>query len=510
MKKTSKFLMIQGTASHVGKSVIVTALCRIFSNRGVRVAPFKAQNMALNSTVTADGLEIGRSTAVQALAARTELKIEMNPVLLKPKADNIAQLILNGLPYRDVSAKEQFQGDVSIRDLKLGAARQSLDALAEEFELIIIEGAGSPAEVNLRPFDTVNMAIAEWVDAPVILVADVDRGGAIAAIVGTYTLLSENERRLLRGLIINKFRGDPSLFSPAIEFLEEQTHSPVLGVIPFSSELYLMEEDSLPERIMGTGHSQIEIAVVEHQHLSNFTDIDPLTMEPGVRIRYVQSPEGLGQPDAIILPGTKNTVSDLRVHIKSGMAEKITKMAKEGLPVFGICGGYQMLGKVLLDPYHREDDVGNIAGLGLLEVETFFQSGKTTRQVKMEAFGASPFLLNIPETLVGYEIHSGETKALHAKVDPVFSRIQSAQDRVEYEGAVSQNGRVLGSSVHGLFENDIFRRQFINVLRELKGLDQSSEPLIPYYSIVDEKMNHWAKWVEENMDMDQLHKIIQV
>lgn len=504
----AKFLMIQGTASHVGKSVIVAALCRIFANRGIRVAPFKAQNMALNSAVTADGLEVGRSTAVQAKAARTELRVEMNPVLLKPKAETIAQLILHGKPYGDVSASDQFQGNRAIKDLKLGAIRQSLETLSREYELIIIEGAGSPAEVNLRQFDVVNMAVAELVKAPVLLVADIDRGGAIAALVGTYALLSKKERGYLCGLIINKFRGDKSLLDPALKFLKQQTGCLTLGVIPYDSQLHLMEEDTLPGHVMGTGDPQIEIVVVEHRHFSNFTDVDPLAIERGVLIRYVRVPERLGRPDAIIVPGTKNTVGDLRIHFESGLAARILKLAEGGTPVLGICGGYQMMGKVLLDPHHLESDYGDLEGLGLLEVETRFRSGKITQQVSIKPAGLAPFLSEKQQVMTGYEIHSGDTRPLHPRVHPAFFRITPSDNPLQGEGAVNRNGLVFGTSVHGLFENDRFRRQFVDVVRERRGFSPLPDPILIYRSISDQNLEQWAQWVERHLDFQSLQRIV--
>jgi adenosylcobyric acid synthase len=276
-----KYLMIQGTGSHVGKSVIVAALCRIFANRGYRVAPFKAQNMALNSFVTADGREIGRSTAVQAFAARTEPRIEMNPILIKPKSETSAQVMLLGEPLGDVTAMDAFCNNRPLKEIKWKAIQESLETLSKKYDLIVIEGAGSPAEVNLREFDLVNMAVAREVGASVFLVADIDRGGAFAALIGTWELFTEEERNHVRGFIINKFRGDERLLQPALKFLNDRTGHPVVGVIPYDPELSLMEEDHLKSRVTGCGEPEIEIAVVEHRHLSNFTDMDPLAIERG-------------------------------------------------------------------------------------------------------------------------------------------------------------------------------------------------------------------------------------
>lgn len=502
-----KYLMIQGTGSHVGKSVIVAALCRIFANRGYRVAPFKAQNMALNSFVTADGREIGRSTAVQAFAARTEPRIEMNPILIKPKSETSAQVMLLGKPLGDVTAMDAFCNNRPLKETKWKAIQESLETLSKKYDLIVIEGAGSPAEVNLREFDLVNMAVAREVGASVFLVADIDRGGAFAALIGTWELFTEEERNHVRGFIINKFRGDERLLQPALKFLNDRTGHPVVGVIPYDPGLSLMEEDYLKSRVTGCGEPEIEIAVVEHRHLSNFTDMDPLAIEPGVMVRYVRSPVQLGRPDAIILPGTKNTIDDLRIHYESGLAGRIQKSAGEGIPIIGICGGYQMMGKALLDPLRLESDCGDMEGLNLLEVVTEFRPGKITKQVGVRPSGFGPFLQDGPSIVRGYEIHSGETRLLHSGVQPSFLRV-TEDGGPEREGAVNQNGFVFGSAVHGLFENDTLRRRFVNVLRERKGLTPLSIPLIRYHEIQEQTFEDWARWVESHLDLPCLEKIL--
>lgn len=500
----TKCLMVQGTGSHVGKSLLVAALCRIFSNKGVSVAPFKAQNMALNSAVTMDGGEVGRSTAVQARAARTSLRVEMNPVLLKPKSDRVAQMILLGKPYADFSAMDQFGERSSLKETKLRAIRESLAALSGSFETIVIEGAGSPAEVNLREWDVVNMAVAEIADAPVLLIADIDRGGAIAALFGTWSLLPEEERRRIKGFVINKFRGDPRLLTPALRFLEEKTGIPTLGVIPYDSDLRLMEEDALPSRAIGCGDPEIEIAVVEHRHLSNFTDFDPLAVEPGVIVRYVRTPAQLGSPDAILLPGTKNTIDDLRIHLASGMAASIRKRAGEGVPVVGICGGYQMLGKALLDPVRLESNQGDVEGLNLLEVVTEFRPGKVVGPVDVTPAGHGPFLRGALPAAHGYEIHSGETRRLHAAVPPAFLKRGG-----EEEGAVDPSGLIFGTSVHGLFEEDSFRRHFVNVLRVRKALPALSVPSVRFAEMQEREFDRWAGLVEKSLDWAGIEKMMQ-
>ena len=502
----TKFLMVQGTGSHVGKSLLVAALCRIFSNRGIGVAPFKAQNMALNSAVTAAGEEVGRSIAVQARAARAVLQVEMNPVLIKPKSDTMAQMILLGKPYADLSAMAQFGEASSLKEIKLHAIRRSLATLSRSFERVVIEGAGSPAEVNLREWDVVNMAVAEMVDAPVLLVADIDRGGAIAALIGTWTLLTDGERRRIKGFIINKFRGDPRLLAPALTFLQEKTGIPTVGVIPFDSALSLMEEDTLASRSIGCGEPEIEIAVVEHRHLSNFTDLDPLAVEPGVTIRYIRTPAQMGSPDAVILPGTKNTVGDLRHHAESGLAGRIQKLAGEGVPVVGLCGGYQMMGKVLLDPDHLESDHGDIEGLNLLEVVTQFRPGKIVKQAGVRPSGQGPFLQESDLAIQGYEIHSGETAPLHEKVFPAFYRLTQG-NVLEGEGATTRSGLIFGTSVHGIFEEDRFRRQFVNVLRARKGLPLLTGPIVNYAQVQDTEIGRWARHVEDHLDWPVLEKL---
>jgi len=498
--------MVQGTGSDVGKSVIVAALCRIFSNTGVNVAPFKAQNMALNSFVTPEGGEVGRSTALQAKAARVPIQVEMNPILLKPKSDKEAQLVMKGRPYADISAYMQFHQDQSLRMVKWKAICDSLGALSKSYDLIVIEGAGSPAEVNLREFDLVNMAVAIHARAPVLLVSDIDRGGAIAALVGTLALLTEKERQQVKGFIINKFRGDKRLFDPAIDFLRERTGCPTLGVVSYDHHLSLMEEDALRENQEMNGVPEIEIAVISHQHLSNFTDIDPLRLEPGVMIRYVRGPAQLGRPDAVILPGTKNTIADLRAHYASGLASRIQSLATEGVPIIGICGGYQMMGKALMDPQGLESSPSDIDGLGLLDIVTKFHPGKITRQARFRLAGYPPFLGKMKDILTGYEIHAGVTRPVRRDTRPAFIRMN--ENETNDEGSVSQDGVLFGSMMHGLFENDLFRRRFIDTLRGRKHLEPLPLPLIRFTEFEDRQIEHWAERVEKALDMSRIEEIL--
>ncbi len=498
--------MIQGTGSHVGKSVLVAALCRIFANQGLRVAPFKAQNMALNSYVTANGDEIGRSTALQALAARTEISVEMNPVLLKPTAEKEAQLILNGKPYTDISAFEQFHLNKAIRTLKWDAIQLGLLALSQQYDLIIIEGAGSPAEVNLREFDVVNMEVALHTGAPVLLVTDIDRGGSLAAVVGTMALLSQAEQALVRGFIFNRFRGDKRLFEPAIGFLKKKTGLPTLGLVPFDPDLSLMEEDALRKHIFSNDDPEIDIAIVAHPHLSNFTDFDPLMLEPGVMLRFVHTPAQLGQPDAIILPGSKNTMNDLQHHFDTGLAQHIRRFADEGVPIVGICGGYQMLGKELFDPDKVESNQAVLEGLGLLDVLTEFKPEKIVRRVHWHLSGQPPFFEDTAETVEGYEIHCGLTRPIEAIGNPAFF---SAIRDDEEEGFVNATGFIFGTALHGLFENDLFRRRFVDVLRQRKGLPSLLKPIRSFREFEEDAIERWATLVAAHVDLKMLQDIME-
>ncbi len=500
--------MVQGTGSHVGKSVIVAALCRIFANKGLRVAPFKAQNMALNSFVTADGCEVGRSTAVQAKSARTKLTVEMNPILLKPKAEKEAQLILKGKPYADISAYDQFHLNNSLRTIKWHAIRDSLKTLSQNFDLIVIEGAGSPAEVNLRAFDLVNMEVAQHCGAPVLLVTDIDRGGSLASIVGTLDLLTDSERAHVCAFIFNKFRGDKRLFDPAIDFLSKRTGRPTLGVIPYDPSLALMEEDALRSQALSNGEPEIEIAVVAHPSLSNFTDFDPLSLEPGVLLRFVRTPAQLGCPDALILPGTKNTIMDLKQLVASGLANRILSLAKEGVPIVGLCGGYQMMGKALIDPEGIESDRGDVDGLGLLNIVTEFKRGKITRQVSLRAMGCRPFFPNPEEVLTGYEIHCGLSRPIDPDHQALFAN--QPKNKGGTEGSADRNGFIFGTVLHGLFENDVFRRRFVDVLRKRKGLPALNAPILNFCQTENTQIERWAAFVSHHLDHLTLDTIMKV
>ena len=502
-KNKDRALVIQfcGTGSGVGKSVMTAAFCRIFLQDGFRVCPFKAQNMALNSFVTKDGCEIGRAQAVQAEAARVEPTFDMNPVLMKPTSDRKAQIIVRGKALDTMSVYEY----VHYKKNALKIVLESFQRLSENHEVVVIEGAGSPAEINLRAHDIVNMTMARHAKAPVILVGDIDKGGVFAWFVGTLELLTKEERRMVKGFIINKFRGDKRLLKPAIDFLEKKTGIKVLGVIPYFHEIKIPEEDSVPidERRYSQGESlsrkkQIAIAVIKLPHLSNFTDFDALEKEPDVHLRYCASAKDLGTPDVIILPGTKSTVSDLEYLKKSGLAEKIILGLKKNprLRVIGICGGYQMLGIKICDPDHTESAKKEIQGLGLLPVVTSFKKEKILTQVKAKEISSGL-------EVTGYEIHHGRTR-IQKNGKPVF-KINGKTKKQHFDGALSEDGRIWGTYMHGVFDADAFRRDFLNRIRKEKGWNALSSTVFN----PDGEFDKLADLVRKNTDMKQVYTILR-
>lgn len=456
----ARFLVVLGTTSHSGKSTLVAALCRLLSDRGYRVAPFKSQNMSLNSWVTKNGSEIGIAQAVQAWAARAEPTEFMNPILLKPKGDRTSQVIVLGRPVADRSAEQYYR---EIEDLK-GIVDRSVEELEKEYDFIVVEGAGGAAEINLFDRDIANIYVARRLRAPIILVGDIERGGVFASLFGTVALLPPDIRPLVRGLVINKFRGDPTILGTGMQSLEELTGVPVLGVLPYL-DLDIPSEDSVSLGDKGrqggrsgsgraeAGGGQVEIAVIRLPRISNFTDFEPL--ERQARVRYVGLSEPLGTPDAVIIPGTKNTISDLAEMEEKGMAGRIRALS--GTPVLGICGGYQMLGKEIVDCGIEETE-GTFPGLGLLDATTRFDLyEKRTVQVKKRVTGGGPILEPIRgQEVTGYEIHMGMT-------EPCGERA------FDDDGAVSEDGLVIGTYLHGIFENDNFRTAFLNFLRQSRA-----------------------------------------
>ena len=507
----AKYIMLQGTSSHVGKSILTTALCRIFLQDDYKVVPFKAQNMALNSYVTKTGEEMGRAQVAQAEAAGLEPIVEMNPVLLKPTGNSTSQVILLGKPVGTMSAKEYHNG-YSLKALSV--VEQTLEKLSNEYEVVVIEGAGSPAEVNLKANDIVNMRVAKMLNAPVLLIADIDRGGALASIVGTLELLDQDERDLIKGLVINKFRGDINLLKPALDFLEEKTGKPVLGVIPHLDNLGIDDEDSVSledknNTALLSKKAEIDIAIIRTPKISNFTDFDSLAIEPDVNLRYVKQGDAIGNPDLIILPGSKNTSEDLLYIRDKGYEKDILALVKKNVPVIGICGGYQMLGKEIIDPEKSESNLVNIKGLNLLPMTTTFLGKKITHQVKAETNNNFKFLNAIidAKNLTGYEIHMGRTEFTEDVLSP-FNIIQRSAENVELvDGVVSTNQQILGTYIHGIFDNDDFRRSILNAIRQRKGL----EPLgvtVNVNALKQASYNRLADTVRSNMDMEKLRQII--
>lgn len=451
-------LMIQGTSSDVGKSVLCAAVCRWLHEEGYSVAPFKAQNMALNAMVVPGGGEIGWAQVMQAEASCVEPGVLMNPVLLKPVSDTVCQVVVAGRPVGNMSAVEyqEYKRDV------FGTVLDALASLRNDYDVVVIEGAGSPAEVNLRRQDIVNMGLAAAVDAPVLLAADIDRGGMFASVVGTLALLEDDERERVRGIIVNKFRGSKRRLRPGLVKLEKLTGKPVLGVLPYLESLSLPAEDSLAlKNLQGRG-GELDIAVVALPRIANFTDFHMLASDDAVNLRYVKSRDELGRPHLIILPGTKNTLADLAFLRQSGLAEGIREAWKRGCFLLGICGGYQLLGTKIHDTQGFDGTIGCSTGLGLLPVETEFSGIKTTTRTTGVAIADG-------ERLEGYEIHMGQTRRFDV---PPFARFR-AEDGTEYlDGAVSVDGRILGTYLHGLFDSAGFRTAYLNRVRRSFGLTE--------------------------------------
>lgn len=496
----AKTIMFQGTSSHVGKSILTTALCRIFRQDGYRVVPFKAQNMALNSYVTPNGGEMGRAQVAQAEAAGLEPAVEMNPVLLKPTGNSRSQVIVMGRPVGVMSASEYHAG---YSKKLLGVISDCLTELQERFDIVVIEGAGSPAEVNLKANDIVNMRIALMVNAPVFLIADIDRGGAIASVVGTMSLLEPEEQDRVQGIILNKFRGDINLLRPAFDIILEKTGKPVVGVIPHLADIGIDDEDSVSlDDKTSARDRELDIAVLRLPKISNFTDFDPLLREPDVSLRYVREGEALGNPDLIILPGSKNTTEDLLYLKEQGFDADIRRLAEKGTPVIGICGGYQMLGQKLADPLHTESSLDELEGLSLIPAVTTFASDKVTHQVT--AIMGSQTLLGVDQSevpLSGYEIHMGRTE-FTGPVSPAFVISQRSGRTVAFDdGVVSADGLVMGTYIHGIFENDGYRRTLLDALRIRKGLPAFAGETLSYSASKEAAYDRLAYIVRANLDM---------
>ena len=499
----AKTLMIQGTCSSAGKSILVTALCRILKQDGFRVAPFKAQNMALNSFVTAEGGEIGRAQVVQAEAAGIEPTVDMNPVLLKPEADSRCQVIVMGKVARTISAAEYYRYAPELLDV----VENALNRLRSAYDIVVIEGAGSPAETNLRDREIVNMRTARLARAPVLLVGDIDRGGVFASLVGTLELLEGVELNYIKGFIINKFRGDLQLLQPAIDFLEKRTSRPVLGVVPFLRDLRIAQEDSvyLEDRRENPTADDLDIAVIRLPRISNYDDFDPLE-EEGCLLRYVTHSHELGSPHLIILPGTKSTINDLQFLRQSGLAEEIQRLAIEGTHIIGICGGYQMLGKGILDPHGVESAEKKAPGLGLLNIVTDFTPEKSTSQVKVKVLANKGLLMGLKrQELVGYEIHMGQTDC--QEEIPAFRVFETPQGKADYyDGTINTPGTIFGTYLHGLFHNSNFRQTMLAYLRREMGL---SEKKVAINTGKEYQYDRLAEAIRSSLDMKFIYKTIE-
>lgn len=493
-RKKNPAIMVVGTASHAGKSALAAALCRHFARRGVSVAPFKAQNMALNSFVTPEGGEIGRAQAMQARAAGIPPHTDMNPVLLKPSGNQTSQVIVNGRATGLMNARSYYDLKQSMRQ----AARDAYDRISARHNLIILEGAGSPAEINLLDEDFVNMAMADYADARVILVADIDRGGVFASIYGTVHLLPPHFRRLISGIVINKFRGDKTLLDPGIRQIESLTGIPVLGVLPFATNLGLEDEDSLgiEDRSARPGAS-LDIAVIRLPHISNYTDFLPLERDPHVSLRYIESAADLGSPDLVILPGTKNTRGDLAWLRHSKLDDAILSASRLNIPVIGICGGFQMLGTCVSDPAGVEGSPGATPGLALLDVSTTLEPMKELAQVKGSTLYSLPFTR--PGTpFAGYEIHAGRTSA--STIPAVAITLRRDTPVMETAGAVSPEGLVIGFYVHGLFDAPDLCSQLIQWLLLRKGI--ARQP--PSATAPADPLDTFTNLVELHLDMSRI------
>ncbi len=505
-------IMIQGTASDVGKSVLVAGLCRIFTQDGHRCAPFKAQNMALNSGITLTGDEMGRAQIFQAEAAGIAPDVRMNPVLLKPTSDRKSQVIVMGKVLRDMDA-------VTYHEFKLQLQNQIHDvyqSLASEYEIVVLEGAGSPAEINLRDRDIVNMGMAELIDAPVILVADIDRGGVFASIYGTLMLLSEQERARVKGVIINKFRGDVALLEPGIKQIEALTNVPVIGVMPYLN-IDLEDEDGVAlqpgnpkhRQLRGNKEAELDIAVIQLPHISNFTDFNALAAQPDVQLRYVARPELLGDPDLIIVPGSKNTLGDLCFLNDIGLSQEIIALHQAGVPVIGICGGFQILGSRLIDGV--ESGIDEMAGLGLIDCTTTFARQKVTTQVNGFIHPNVHGLFSACQTaeVSGYEIHMGETER-GEDVRP-FTVINTRNQQTVFfeDGAVNPDGTAAGTYIHGIFDSAEFTRTLLNEIRHQKGLAPLAVTAFDYQAYKSKQFDLLADAMRENIDIEQIYQIMK-
>lgn len=483
----SKVIMVQGTMSNAGKSLIAAGLCRIFRQDGYRVAPFKSQNMALNSYITSNGLEMGRAQVMQAEAAGIEPDVCMNPILLKPVNNTGSQVIVNGEVLGNMRAREYF----AYKKQLIPDIQKAFKRLEKMADIIVIEGAGSPAEINLKNDDIVNMGLAKMLNAPVLLVGDIDRGGVFAQLLGTLMLLEEDERSLVRGLVINKFRGDKTILDPGIDMLYKKCGIPIAGVMPYI-KLQLEDEDSLTDRFEDRGQGLIDIAVIRYPRISNFTDFNVFEQIDGVSVRYVDSIKKLKNPDLIILPGSKNTMGDLKWLRQTGLEAMIKKLSIE-IPIFGICGGLQMLGKSISDPKALEEG-GSIRGMELLDISTTLLENKTRRQVHGHVNRLTGIFKGLSgKEYEGYEIHMGVSKEKAGSIDAI----------------VLQKQNVYGSYVHSIFDKADISGGIVEAIAEKKGISIGIGSLMDYSAIKEREFDRLADAMRKYMDMDYIYGILR-
>ncbi len=492
-----KALMVVGTTSHAGKSLITAAICRILSRQGWRVTPFKGQNMALNSYVTPSGGEIGYAQALQAWAAGITPRVEMNPILLKPQGDMTSQVVIGGRAVGRVSAEQYYE-----QYFQPGwqAIEESLRRLGEEFDMVVCEGAGSPAEINLKHRDLTNMRVAKHLDAKTLLVVDIDRGGAFAHIIGTLELLDPDERALIKGIVINKFRGQRSLLQSGIDWVEQRTGIPVVGVIPWMDELFPAEDSlDLLERRPRKSNSDLTVVVIRLPRIANFTDFDPLDAEPSVSVRYVglrESLDSIEYPDAVVIPGSKTTIPDLLMLQKSSLAEELKSYAAAGGTVMGICGGFQMMGKILADPEGLEGQEGRFPGLELFPMRTLIAGAKVARQRMVSS--------NYPQAglpVVGYELHHGRSQLIEPEAQR--GEFPALFDDASL-GLVDSSQSLWGTYLHGIFDNGPWRRAWLNRLRQQRGLKALPTGIANYRNQREALLDRLAGVVAENLDLSRI------
>lgn len=502
-----KKIMLQGTASNVGKSIITTGLCRIFKQDGYNVIPFKSQNMALNSFITKEGLEMGRAQVSQAEACGIDPIADMNPILLKPNGNNKSQVIVRGKVVGDMSSKEYHEYKLQLTEV-LGDIFEEFE---EKYDVVVMEGAGSCAEINLMERDISNMGMAEIANAPVIIIGDIDRGGVFASLAGTMLLLPDEYKKRVKGVIINKFRGRKELLDSGIKMLEDIIKVPVLGVLPYT-DIKIEEEDSVTTRFkQKVNKGNIHIEVVRTPHMSNFTDFNIFETQEDVSLRYVDFGESFGDPDIVIIPGTKSTIDDLMFLRKNGLENQIKELHRRGKLIIGICGGYQMLGKVLKDPYHVENDLEEVEGIGLLDVETTFELEKTTTQVKAildENFHG--YLENLSgKEVSGYEIHMGITKRNENSNNFVTVK-QKLEQKVNYQvGSVNKECNVFGTYLHGIFDDIDFTRTILNNIRKMKNLEPIESNVKSFKEFKNQQYDKLADYLREHLDMEKIYEIME-